>query len=421
MKMSIANRQSSRKSVAVFAFAFLVACTVASADTPKPPSGAHIVVKRHALQVPGSPAPARSLPSVQNPGIDAVTDALKQAKSVVEGQLQIENCRITHGLEGAVSFFDNSRRIDMGQVSFQRVTDEFSSATNFKIKGLAAGPHTLRVALTPAIQRECAGGNWLPEEHRFSIASGFTTVSRMNFRYQRNFTNRTIFGSVITGQVQRLFNGTQMRINNLGPQHGTSNHLPNDSVIRFPASLDGREIRFNIPEFKSGPYRYYVQDINLRLVTTQIEGEFFRLTLHLEGSGPEFRGFCVTGNVLCLPGRDDAAPDVQWSNDPRVEVLLRPIAREGSITFGEVQVRVRGDIQARGICSAIDVCHLATNYDREIQRAIQNSFRAFLNQTSIRRMVAQAIRPALDGLGIGHVMTAELRNGQLVLSFLPAV
>jgi hypothetical protein len=393
---------------------------IALAETPKLPRNPHIVGKQPVLQLPESPS-AQSLPAVQNDRIEIIETAIKQARSVVRGQIRIDNCAITHGLGSAVRFRNNGREIDMRQVRFERAADEFSAVTSYTITGLPAGTHSLSLELTRTFQRLCAGGSWLPQQRRFSIKSNFSTVSHANFHYERDFIDMTIDGSVLTSQLNSLFNGTRMRINNHGPRRGRSNYVANDSMIQFPTSLGNQTLRFDIPEFRSDPYRYYVEDINLRRISTRIDGQFLVLALHLESQGPEFKGYCVTGNVACLFGRDDSAPDVQWNNDPRIEVLLRPIAREGSITFGEVQVRVRGDIQAGGVCSAIDICHLATNYDREIQRAIQNNMRSFLNQTSVRRMVARGLRPALDGLGIGRVMTAELRNGRLTLSYLPSV
>jgi hypothetical protein len=417
--MNINRKLCARSRFAALVCLLLAAHGFAVADTPGKP-GARVPQKRATtIQLPNTSTPTNKLPAVQNGRLDVLEDAMKQAASVVSGEIRIDNCAISHGLQTAVRILDNGRRIDMGQVSFERVADEFSSATRYTIKGLPVGTHSLSVELTPTYQRECAGGTWLPAVQRVAIKSVFSGRGRADFHYRRDFLDRSILGSLITAQVQNLFAGTQMRLNNHGPQRGRTNHIANDSVIQFPASLDNRSIRFDIPEFRSDPYRYYVQDINLRSISTRISGEYLSLTLRIEGDGPEFRGYCVTGNLACLPGRDDSAPDIQWQRDPRIEILLRPIAREGSITFGEVQVRVHGDIQAGGVCSIIDLCHLATHYEREIQRAIANNLRAFLNQTSVRRMVARGLRPVLDAIDIGHVMTAELRGGQLVVSYLP--
>jgi hypothetical protein len=171
---------------------------------------------------------------------------------------------------------------------------------------------------------------------------------------------------------------------------------------------------------------YYMNDVNLQLIDVGTEGRSFKLTFQFEDVGTELKGHCIKEELIgggwkdCPVGTDKGAPDVQIQG-MRVHVLLEPTAYLGGITFGRVQVRFEGSIQAGGICNVhgIDICDRLGHYKREVQQQIEQAFSNLINRGSARPAVARVFREILDARAIGEVRSARIEGDNFVITHSP--
>ena len=139
-------------------------------------------------------------------------------------------------------------------------------------------------------------------------------------------------GALIRAAIDSAFRGTALKLHNYGPRHGNSWHLRNGSRLVLGPALGGGAHAFDIPEARKGPFRYYVNDVNLAALTVGFDAGRVKLNMRFEKTGTEIKGRCG-GGVFdgCVAGSDSTAPDVQWQGDASLDVLLRPVALAGSI------------------------------------------------------------------------------------------
>jgi hypothetical protein len=339
----------------------------------------------------------------------------------ISGILGLENCSTSM----PITFMINGRQDPRAHVTMNRVGGEFSTRSQYTIElsDFPEGP----VEFGPQLDRSehCGGGHWTPTTRRVSLTGANLSVplTGQDFKYVRQIVTRRIPTSLLTSAVQGLFIGTRIHLNNwkrVANWPGAEG-VPNDAFIRFGEGLGNIEVRFDIPESRSHPYVYYVNDINLRNITAGVEGEYFKLTFFLEDSGTEFRGFCYSkANLLCKSGGDSSAPDIEMNN-AKIEVLLKPVGYFGDLTFGEVNVRMTADIRAHGVAAGLDLLPIGEAYKRSIRAAFERSIRQVLNTDSVRRMVSNEFRPILTSQGVGTIQTVELSPSYFTVSYFPAV
>jgi hypothetical protein len=211
-------------------------------------------------------------------------------------------------------------------------------------------------------------------------------------------------GALIRAAIEGAFRGTSLRLDNYGPRHGNSWHQANASRLALGPALGGATRTFTIPEARKGPFRYYVNDVNLAGLAAGFAGDRLKLNFRFEKRGTEIKGRCG-GGVFdgCVAGSDSTAPDVQWEGDASLDLLLRPVALDGSLSYDRATVRLNGRFQAGGACRAIDVCNLVAHYKERIRESVEGPANAILTSADIRRRVAAALRPVLDRVGIGEV------------------
>lgn len=276
--------------------------------------------------------------------------------------------------------------------------------------------------LTPKLVGvSCPGGAWTPLNKRLTLGFNSRTRASQNFDYHVGLQRLSIPMTAIARIVQDKFVGMSMRLNNYDA--ATRDRKSNDTVLRMPRDLGGEERIYDIPPVVRNPRTYYVNDINLNNVIVRPTATGLKLTLSFENAGTEFLGFCRPSNageeINCALG----APDVQANLSVDIFLTLERYYSRGapvSISFGDVRVVANPNAQAGGVCGAIDVCDLFTDYKRQIKRAIEANLRAALDTTAVRDQVANALLSTLRGLSIGRVNSAGVEGRNFVIRYIPA-
>lgn len=228
----------------------------------------------------------------------------------------------------------------------------------------------------------------------------------------------------LASEIQSMFQGTEMRLNNYGPRNGHNWYKSNDSYIKFPSSLQLSKQTFSITPMNKIPYRYYIKNTNLSSVQVAQSQNKIAMTFNFESAGKEIKGHCATSNVakrlaLCPLGSDLSAPDVQMNN-AKATVYLTPAQYGNSISFSQVETDFTANIQAQGACDVIilsSACNGLTGYKAGIKEAVKVATKAAVNQDGIRTLVAVALRRKLDEHGVTNIKSVSVVNGYLVVKY----
>jgi hypothetical protein len=223
---------------------------------------------------------------------------------------------------------------------------------------------------------------------------------------------RTVPAILVAAAIGVNFEGLQVHLNNFGRRHGDSWHVAASSFVRLPAGLGGRTITFTIPELvirarvhlplvpdPRFTARYYVSDFNTNLVRTEPFSGAIKITVRFESRGVELKGRCSAG---CIAGSDSTAPDFQINN-ARVDVIFALAALDGCISYASPRGEFHANVDASGIGEFFDGQVKST-----IKRMLEPAIASALNDLTIRRRVAAAVRPQLDRMGIGRVTAVRM-------------
>lgn len=234
---------------------------------------------------------------------------------------------------------------------------------------------------------------------------------------------------LIAAIVEAAASGSQIHLNNHGPQRGSSWHQANDSSLRLSAPLGGREQRFNLPEAVKdldcgllcpdlGDAKFYINDMNLQQIQVGWQNPSFQLSLLFESSGREIKGY-HTGALTSLG--DNGIPDVQIDN-ARLDVWFRPVAVSGRLTYQVIKTDFTANIAATGGCNVfrIDICDPLFDYKDQIVSQVKTRVLNQLNDPVLRDRVAASLQPRLSELGVGSVTSVQVDGNDLVLTT-PAV
>jgi hypothetical protein len=270
----------------------------------------------------------------------------------------------------------------------------------------------------------CRGGAWTPPERVVTVENTLSPVRNVDFEFRGRRIITRINASLLASIIEGVFTGTELHLNNYtSTSHSVSGrdswHLPNDSFLRRSIAMGGTTTRFALEEVSRGALRYYVRDLNLLRITVSPETDAFRLTFLFEDGGPvEIKGRCsnTTASVdpACPVGSDDTAPDFDI-NDARLEIHLPPVRdTEGSITYGAVLVNFAMSVEGGGI---------GTIFESQVRRSIKSNVEpmimSMVDNATLRRTVARALRTSLDRAGVGSVATVRFEGSDLVIESYP--
>jgi hypothetical protein len=231
--------------------------------------------------------------------------------------------------------------------------------------------------------------------------------------------------TLLSAIANKLVQGSQLHLNNLGSKRGKSWHKPNDSFLRLSPQFGAAEFRFDLPEKtvkldcgilcpSVGTGRFYVNDWNLERTEISWQRSQFRLSLFFESEGREIKGF-HTGLISL---RDGGVPDAEI-NQARLEIDIKPVVEKGRLSYLVTSTKFNASIQATGACKifGLDICNALFKYRHELTSQVAAQVQNQLNDPSVRDRVTEAIQPALAQLGIGTITELKLNEENWVIRY----
>lgn len=224
--------------------------------------------------------------------------------------------------------------------------------------------------------------------------------------------------SIFTGLIKNKFNGLKIHLNNYGSRDGNSWYRGNSSYVKLPSSLGNKKYSFSIDPINKIPYRYYINDINLKSLKVSTSGNRFALKFAFEEDGTEIKGRCATNNYLkkglCIKGSDASAPDVHISKAV-ASVFLTPSIRNNSISFSTVATDFKANIRVGKTCQRLgSLCTSIFDYKSYIKKEVRKSLKKIIDKNSIRNKIASSLRGELLKVGIKKIISVQIK-GQLFI------
>ncbi len=240
----------------------------------------------------------------------------------------------------------------------------------------------------------------------------------------RQVETMSIPGTLILRTLGVALRGS-IRINNFaGPtsdfQLDNEPYRRDDSWIR----VGGREVRFTAPAFSygSGATRswYYLNDINAEFGgagAPRLSGDRIVMEINFETGGDyEIRGWEYT-----WPYWYDSPPDFDLTRI-RVTLGLRPVIREGRLSYDHVMVATNVDLTLHGFWAFVDSGllsngirdHLRNTLNSELQRRLEDE----LTSEDLRRRVEDEldrniVAPAMARLGIRRLLGVRVMGDHM--------
>ncbi len=306
------------------------------------------------------------------------------------------------------------------------------------ISSLKAGTQSNKVRRTPVVFPKGVQGPGIKNSSGVKKGSllggsGFVPAQSVSAGSSSNIVGGLVSGGEYTGtedlikeinipfaffaiEMQSAFQGTKVHLNNYGPRHGNSWYKGNDSFVELPAALGGVKKQFSFPVKNAFPFRYYMNNVNLSSIQVNTSQNKLAIEFNFESNGKEIKGRC-SNSIKCILGSDLSAPDVQMNNT-KASVYLTPSARNGSISFSQVESDFTADIQAQGACDVIGisyVCNALTGYKSEIKNASKQAIQNAVDSDSIRNEIAEKMRLKLVSYGVKDVVSVEVLSNILVI------
>lgn len=296
----------------------------------------------------------------------------------------------------------------------------------YQFTGLTRGTWKVTARLDAGV---CQYGTWSPASR--SVAPTTTAANPVTagveFSYHMPTKITRVPGNIAAGLMDAALNGTELHLDNFGPQHGLSHHEANASFLRW----GGSSTSFTIPEKQydldcglpcpdAGQARLYVNDVNLNSVDVGWDTNAFVLDAGFEDSGREVKGFQSYDSYWDYLDfvTDDTVPDFQIS-DANLRLRLVPVADgAGRLTYSLAGSDFTGTIQATGGCDifGIDICEFAIGYKATLEQSIESNVSTVLNSATAKTAVGNALKPRLADLGITVVTAVHIDGDDIVIA-----
>lgn len=166
------------------------------------------------------------------------------------------------------------------------------------------------------------------------------------------------------------------------------------------------EYRVNKP---GNNWVYYLNDVRSRLVRVSYEKQLFYITLHLEKEGNEIKGKCPG----CRVGNDRRAPDINWK-DPKIRIVMKPVAYQGSFTMEAVRVDLLGKFDFNGVTDHF-LPAVSAYFKSEIAKQVKGQLQWILNSSTVKTTLAQAFEPQVKQLRIGYLKSIDFSKNNIYL------
>ena len=277
---------------------------------------------------------------------------------------------------------------------------------------------------TPPVRiRRTQTTNHRVTDHRTTVVhEGSTRPSRVN---RPKIKELRLPVSIFTGLIKNKFNGLKIHLNNYGSRHGYSWYKGNSSYAKLPSSLGDTKHSFSIDPINKFPYRYYINDINLKSLKVATSGNKFVLKFAFEEQGTEIKGRCATKNylkkALCIKGSDASAPDIHI-NQAVASVFLTPSVRNDSISFSTVKTDFNANIRVGKTCQALGgLCTSVFDYKSYIKKEVSKALKKIINKNSIRNKIASTLHGELKKVGIKKIVSVKIKGQTLIIRYAPPV
>ncbi len=156
-------------------------------------------------------------------------------------------------------------------------------------------------------------------------------------------------------------------------------------------------------------WEYSLNDIKSEITRVSYSKNIFYLTINLEREGNEIKGRCPG----CRFGKDKRAPDINWT-DPKLHILIKPIAYNGSMSFEVIRVDTMGKFKLNGPTSKF-FPSVAAYFKGQIGKIIKSNMEKTFNDSSVKRMLANAFAPEIRKLNVGYVKRIDISRENIYL------
>lgn len=293
---------------------------------------------------------------------------------------------------------------------------------DYQFKSLAPGNYQISAAVNPKLL-SCPAAEWEPSSISVTLTPTAMNAANRHLAHQTRIEERRIHGGVLAASIEGAAKGTTAKLHNYGPRHDNSWYAKDKSVITLGPGLGGMTLTFGFGEAVQEPWRYYVRDVHLASLDASLTASQIRLRLRFEEEGEELKGHCATDNyaykTLCLIGDDKAAPDVDMSNI-WLDLLFTPgVDDKGRVVVVASTADFNADLQAQGVCNAVDICNLLTGYKTNVEQAVDKAVVGLVQDPVVMTSVSNALAAAMLKLKIGRALSAQVDNGDLVVRHIP--
>jgi hypothetical protein len=293
-----------------------------------------------------------------------------------------------------------------------------NSSGNYRIVGLRAGTYKVVPRLDAGF---CRYGAWNPPGRQVAAPS-----SVASFAYSGPSKVVRVSGPVVASALNAAVRGSQLHLDNYGPQHGQSHQLDNGSWlgwggVKYPFSLP--EIQYDLdcgffcPDI--GQARFYVDNLDMSSLTVGWASPALRATLAFESAGREVKGWYTFDSDISDSldtTSDNLMPDVNIDN-ARLSVALTPVAEGGRLSYRVASVALAANIQATGACDlGWDVCNFFGDYKAKVKSAIESRVRTKLSDSRVRAFAAAALDKYFTDRGMPTVNRVYIEGNTIVLA-----
>ncbi len=239
--------------------------------------------------------------------------------------------------------------------------------------------------------------------------------------------SKSLNGNDVAKGLTAVLSGVRLHLHNHGALKGATYLADNASSIKWPTTFGpGLRTRFSIPEVKRDAlgrrYAYYVNHLRSESVSVVADAETLTVTIKLSSTGPALVGHCIRLTPQpkpCASLSDSRMPAVEWL-DAQVDIVLKPVLFERSLAFSVENVSVRGRFDVGNVCDTAvigpQLCVFIERGSRTVRAHAEREIKAALDQISVKRETAAAVRRYLDetvevpAFGVRHV---EMSGGVL--------
>jgi hypothetical protein len=217
--------------------------------------------------------------------------------------------------------------------------------------------------------------------------------------------------SAVIGALNTAFASMDVRLDAYGKKHTSGRYLSwLEEQSRVKVAGVGSK-GFDLGEMdkkttKTRRLRAYVNDVDVKAIAASMDGGNVRLSALFESGGYEVKIKCLRYRLLKKDWKDECViPSLAGKgldiDNALLEAEFRPIAHKGSMSLDVRSTDVSADVQAHGLCGALDgLCDRITNYKSKLRNTLEDTVFNLLDRDDLRDLVASRVRQALEAAGI---------------------